>query len=239
MTAVEARERVREEIARAKRVVFFGGAGVSTESGIPDFRSKDGLYHQKYDYPPETILSHDFFLQKPEAFYKFYYEKIADVKASPNRTHKALARLEEEGKLIAVVTQNIDGLHYAAGSKTVYELHGSAMRNNCMRCGAFYTLEEILAKKPLPTCSKCGALIKPDVTLYGEIPPEDAFDGALAAVRSSDLLIVGGTSLAVYPAAGIINYRGGRLLVINRDPTPADAHADLAVTGFSIGDILG
>ena len=239
MTVEDAKGLVQAEIARAKRVTFFGGAGVSTESGIPDFRSKDGLYNQKYDYPPDTMLSHDFFIAHPEAFYKFYYEKIADVKAHPNRTHLALARLEQEGKLIAVVTQNIDGLHYAAGSKTVYELHGSAMRNHCMRCGEFYTLAEILEKKPLPTCSKCGALIKPDVTLYGEIPPEDAFDGALAAIRTSDLLIVGGTSLAVYPAAGIINYRGGRLLVINRDPTPADRHADLAVTGFSIGDILG
>ena len=239
MTLQEAKALVQEEIARAKRVVFFGGAGVSTESGIPDFRSQDGLYNQKYDHPPETILSHDFFLAHPEAFYRFYYEKIADVKAQPNRTHLALARLEQEGKLIAVVTQNIDGLHHAAGSKTVYELHGSIARNHCMQCGAFYPLAEVLAKKPLPTCTKCGALIKPDVTLYGESLPEEAFNRALAAIQACDLLIVGGTSLAVYPAAGLIRYCGGRLIVINRDPTPADRFADLAVTGFSIGDILG
>lgn len=239
MNMQEAKMRVNEEIERAKNVVFFGGAGVSTESGIPDFRSKDGLYNQKYIYPPETILSHDFFFAKPQEFYKFYYEKIADVKASPNRTHLRLAQLEKEGKLTAVVTQNIDGLHYAAGSKTVFELHGSAMRNTCLHCGAFYSLADILAKKPLPTCSECGGLIKPDVTLYGEMPPESAMHGALRAIEQSDLLIVGGTSLAVYPAAGLIGYRGGKLIVINRDPTPADRYADLAVTGFGIGDILG
>ncbi|MDE7395799.1 MAG: NAD-dependent protein deacylase, partial [Clostridiales bacterium] len=181
----------------------------------------------------------DFFVQRAEAFYKFYYEKIADIKALPNRTHFALSSLERMGKLKAVVTQNIDGLHYAAGSKVVYELHGSAMRNTCTHCGAFYTLQDILEKKPLPTCTECGALIKPDVTLYGEALPMDAFEGALAAIAQSDLLIVGGTSLAVYPAAGLIGYRGGRLVVINRDPTPADKNAALAVTGVAIGDILG
>ena len=227
-----------EILAKSSRIVFFGGAGVSTESGIPDFRSVDGLYHQKYDYPPETILSHTFWEQNPEEFYRFYRDKLIVKGAKPNAAHLRLAKLEKQGKLKAVVTQNIDGLHQAAGSKTVYELHGSTLRNYCTRCGAFYDVDYIANSTGVPRCEKCGGIVKPDVVLYEEQLDSDVIQGAVNDIQKADLLIVGGTSLAVYPAAGLINYyRGSRLVLINKSETPRDGQADLVLHG-PIGQIL-
>ena len=216
-------------IAASHRIVFFGGAGVSTESGIPDFRSVDGLYHQHYAYPPETILSHTFFEQKPEEFYRFYQDKLIVKDAKPNPAHLRLARLEAAGKLTAVITQNIDGLHQAAGSKHVLELHGSTLRNYCTRCHRFYPVEAIANSTGVPRCA-CGGIIKPDVVLYEEGLDGTVLTEAVEALAAADLLIVGGTSLAVYPAAGLLRYyRGQELVVINKTPTPADAQATLLI----------
>lgn len=216
-------------IAHSSRIVFFGGAGVSTESGIPDFRSVDGLYHQHYAYPPETILSHTFFEQKPEEFYRFYREKLIVKDAKPNPAHLRLARLEAAGKLTAVITQNIDGLHQAAGSRHVLELHGSTLRNYCTRCHRFYPVEAIANSTGVPRCA-CGGIIKPDVVLYEEGLDGAVLTEAVEALAAADLLIVGGTSLAVYPAAGLLRYyRGQELVVINKTPTPADAQATLLI----------
>ena len=224
-------------IAESNRIVFFGGAGVSTESGIPDFRSVDGMYHQKFDYPPETILSHSFFFSHTDYFYKFYREKMLVTDIEPNRAHIALARLEQQGKLTAVVTQNIDGLHQKAGSKAVYELHGSVHRNYCRKCRKFYSGEDLLQTTGVPKCT-CGGVIKPDVVLYEESLDNDCIMGAIRAIAEADLLIVGGTSLTVYPAAGLIRYyQGNRLVLINRDETPYDHEADL-VFRESIGAVL-
>ena len=216
-------------IRESKRIVFFGGAGVSTESGIPDFRSVDGLYNQEYAYPPETILSHTFFMRKPEEFFRFYRNKMLFPNARPNAAHIKLAQWEQEGKLLAVVTQNIDGLHQAAGSKRVYELHGSVLRNHCMRCGKFYDMEFVRDFKGVPRC-ECGGTIKPDVVLYEESLDSDVLSGACAAIEQADMLIIGGTSLSVYPAAGLIDlYRGHRLVLVNETATPRDSRADLIV----------
>ena len=216
-------------IKESKRIVFFGGAGVSTESGIPDFRSVDGLYNQKYDYPPETILSHEFFMRKTEEFYRFYRDKMLVQGAKPNPAHLKLAEWERRGILTAVVTQNIDGLHQQAGSKRVYELHGSVLRNYCMRCGTFYDEDYIRNSSGVPKC-KCGGTIKPDVVLYGENLDNDVVQGACAAIEQADMLIIGGTSLSVYPAAGLIDlYRGNKLVLVNRTATPRDSRADLIV----------
>lgn len=232
-------EQLQQWIADSDNIVFFGGAGVSTESGIPDFRSVDGLYHQKYAQPPETILSHDYFEDQTEDFYRFYRDKMLCPDARPNAAHKKLAELEEAGKLKAVVTQNIDGLHQAAGSKTVYELHGSVHRNYCTRCHAFYDVDFIARSEGAPRCPACGGLVKPDVVLYGEGLDQETVEGAVLAISRADVLIVGGTSLVVYPAAGLINYyRGNKLILINRDPTPYDGQADL-VLHASIGSVLG
>lgn len=218
-------------------IVFFGGAGVSTESGIPDFRSVDGLYHQQYDYPPETILSHTFYRQKPEEFYRFYRAKMLCLDAKPNAAHRKLAQWEQEGKLKAVVTQNIDGLHQAAGSKVVLELHGSVLRNYCERCRASYDAEYILHSEGVPACT-CGGSIKPDVVLYEEGLDQKTISDAVHYISEADVLIVGGTSLAVYPAAGLLDYyRGNKLVLVNKTPTPRDSVADLVVQG-SIGEIF-
>ena len=225
-------------IEESKNIVFFGGAGVSTESGIPDFRSQDGLYHQQYDYPPEQILSHTFFVRKPEEFFRFYRNKMLAPDARPNRAHLALAELERAGRLKAVITQNIDGLHQAAGSQEVLELHGSVLRNHCMRCGKFYGMEAILNSSGVPKCS-CGGVIKPDVVLYEEGLDMDTLNRAVNYISRADVLIVGGTSLTVYPAAGLIDYyRGQKLVLINRDATPLDGQADLVIAG-KIGEVLG
>ena len=230
-------EQLRSWIAESKRMVFFGGAGVSTESGIPDFRSVDGLYHQKFDYPPETIISHSFFLKNPEYFYRFYREKMLPLGFEPNVTHRVLARLEQEGHLAAVVTQNIDGLHQKAGSKRVYELHGSVHRNYCEKCGKFYDLDHIIHTTGVPRCD-CGGVIKPDVVLYEEALNDRVIDGAVNAIAQADLLIVGGTSLNVWPAAGLINYyRGSRLALINKSPVARDLDAGLVITD-PIGEVL-
>ena len=225
-------------IEESKNIVFFGGAGVSTESGIPDFRSQDGLYHQQYDYPPEQILSHTFFVRKPEEFFRFYRNKMLAPDARPNRAHLALAELERAGRLKAVITQNIDGLHQAAGSREVLELHGSVLRNHCMRCGKFYGMDAILNFVGVPKCS-CGGVIKPDVVLYEEGLDMDTLNRAVNYISRADVLIVGGTSLTVYPAAGLIDYyRGRKLVLINRDATPLDGQADLVIAG-KIGEVLG
>ena len=230
-------KRLKELVDRSSRIVFFGGAGVSTESGIPDFRSTDGLYHQQWKYPPETILSHTFYVQHTEEFYRFYREKLLLPDARPNAAHRKLAWLEKEGKLTAVVTQNIDGLHQAAGSRKVYELHGSVLRNYCQKCGAFYDAEYIRTTQGVPRC-RCGGVIKPDVVLYEEGLDSQTMRGATEAISQADLLIIGGTSLAVYPAAGLIDYfRGDALVVINKAPTPRDSQADLLIQG-SIGEAL-
>lgn len=225
-------------IKESSRIVFFGGAGVSTESGLKDFRSQDGLYHEKYDYPPETILSHSFFFSHTAEFYRFYRDKMLCLTAKPNAAHLALARLEQRGKLKAIVTQNIDGLHQAAGSKRVFELHGSVHRNYCLQCGKFYTAEDIEKSTGVPRCT-CGGLIKPDVVLYEEGLDQKCLMGAIQAIAQADLLIVGGTSLTVYPAAGLLQYYGGnRLVLINRDATPLDGQANL-VFRDPIGQVLG
>lgn len=230
-----AKEQLEQWIETSNKIVFFGGAGVSTESGIPDFRSVDGLYNQSYQWPPEEILSHDFFFSHTDEFYRFYQEKMI-VHAKPNAAHLRLAELEQQGKLLAVITQNIDGLHTDAGSKNVYELHGSIWRNTCLECGAKAPLEQI--ERGEIHCHECGGLIKPDVVLYGEGLDDYVVAGAVKALRNADLLIVGGTSLAVYPAAGLLRYyQGSRLVVINRDPTPADNVADLVIRE-PIGTVL-
>ena len=232
-------QQLQQWIADSGSIVFFGGAGVSTESGIPDFRSVDGLYRQQYDEPPETILSHTYFQRRTADFYRFYRAKMLCLDAQPNAAHKKLAELEAAGKLKAVVTQNIDGLHQAAGSQTVYELHGSIHRNYCTQCHAFYGPDFIAGGEGVPLCPVCGGLVKPDVVLYEEGLDQETVKGAVEAIRRADVLIVGGTSLVVYPAAGLINYYGGnRLVLINRDPTPCDAQADLVIHD-SIGRVLG
>ena len=225
-------------IDESSRIVFFGGAGVSTESGIPDFRSADGIYHQKYKYSPEQVVSHSFFIKYPEAFYEFYKEKMMMLDAKPNPAHLKLAELEAAGKLQAVVTQNIDGLHQAAGSKMVYELHGSVHRNYCQKCGAFYDARYMLESTGIPRCEKCGGLIKPDVVLYEEGLDQATINGAVHAISQADVLIIGGTSLTVYPAAGLIDYyNGNKLVLINKSVTPMDSRADLLVQG-PIGEIF-
>lgn len=234
---MERLEKLKRWIAESNRIVFFGGAGVSTESGIPDFRSVDGLYSQKFDYPPETIISHSFYLRRPEYFFRFYREKMLPLGFEPNITHKVLAKWEQEGKLSAVVTQNIDGLHQKAGSKQVYELHGSVLRNYCVRCGKFYPAEFIRDCDGVPQCD-CGGTVKPDVVLYEESLDQNTIEKSVGAIASADLLIVAGTSLTVYPAAGLINYyRGNRLVLINRDATAYDDQADL-VFHESLGNIF-
>ncbi len=230
-------QRLHDILSESDNIVFFGGAGVSTESGIPDFRSVDGLYHMKYRYPPETIISHSFFLRNPEEFYRFYKDKMLAPDAKPNAAHLALAKLEEMGKLKAVVTQNIDGLHQAAGSKKVYELHGSVLRNYCTRCGKFYDMPYVKNANGIPKCS-CGGTIKPDVVLYEEGLDQPTIEGAVAAIANADTLIIGGTSLVVYPAAGFIDYFHGRhLIVINKSSTPRDRMAELVISD-SIGEVL-
>ena len=225
-------------IEESRAIVFFGGAGVSTESGLKDFRSQDGLYHEKYDYPPETILSHSFFFSHTAEFYRFYRDKMLCLTAKPNAANLALARLEQRGKLSAIVTQNIDGLHQAAGSEKVFELHGSVHRNYCLKCGKFYIAEDIEKSTGVPRCT-CGGLIKPDVVLYEEGLDQKCLMGAIQAIAQADLLIVGGTSLTVYPAAGLLQYYGGnRLVLINRDATPLDGQANL-VFRDPIGQVLG
>lgn len=231
-------EQLQKIIDDSSRIVFFGGAGVSTESNIPDFRSADGIYHQKYKYSPEQVVSHSFFLRYPEAFYEFYKEKMMILDARPNAAHLKLAELEKAGKLTAVVTQNIDGLHQAAGSKIVYELHGSIHRNYCMRCHKFYTAEEVKHAEGIPRCS-CGGVIKPDVVLYEEGLDPDTIQGAVRAISEADTLIIGGTSLVVYPAAGFIDYFSGRhLVVINKSDTAKAVRAELSISA-PIGEILG
>ena len=230
-------EQLQQVIDKSNRIVFFGGAGVSTESGIPDFRSVDGLYNQKYDYPPEQILSHTFFMKKPAEFYRFYRDKMLCLDKKPNAAHYKLAELEKAGKLSAVVTQNIDGLHQAAGSRKVYELHGSVLRNYCRNCRKFYSAEFIKESRDVPTC-ECGGIIKPDVVLYEEGLDDSVVSGALSAIQTADTLIIAGTSLTVYPAAGFIRYFGGDTVVlINRDATPYDSQADL-VFHESVGRLL-
>lgn len=230
-------ETLKQWISESKQIVFFGGAGVSTESGIKDFRSVDGLYSQKFDYPPEMIISRSFFYRNTEYFYNFYREKMMPLGFEPNITHHVLAKWEQEGKLSAVITQNIDGLHQKAGSNRVLELHGSVLRNYCMACNASYSAEFVKDFKGIPRCS-CGGIIKPDVTLYEESLNEDVLEASVVAVENADLLIVGGTSLTVYPAAGLIRYfRGDRLVLINRDETPYDGMASL-VFHNSLGDIF-
>ena len=230
-------ELLKQWIAQSDKIVFFGGAGVSTESGIPDFRSVDGLYSQKYEYPPETIISHSFYLRKPEYFFRFYRENMLPLGFEPNITHKKLAQWEAEGKLLGVVTQNIDGLHQKAGSKCVYELHGSVLRNYCTRCGKFYPAEFVKDCDGVPKCD-CGGIVKPDVVLYEESLDQSTVEKSVNAIRNADLLIVAGTSLTVYPAAGLVNYyRGSRMVLINRDTTPYDDQADL-VFHESLGEIF-
>lgn len=219
-----------ELVRNSDNIVFFGGAGVSTESKIPDFRSTDGLYHQEYDFPPETILSHTFFMRHTEEFYRFYQNKMLFLDAEPNPAHRALAKLEEMGKLKAVITQNIDGLHQAAGSQNVQELHGSVLRNYCMKCHTFYDAHYIKQAEGVPKCQHCGGIIKPDVVLYEEGLDNNVIENSIRAIREADVLIVGGTSLIVYPAAGLIDYyHGSKLVLINRDETARDNRADLII----------
>lgn len=229
---------LKEMIEGSSNIVFFGGAGVSTESGIPDFRSTDGLYHQQFDHPPETILSHTFFMRNTEAFYRFYRNKMLVLDAQPNKAHLKLAQLEAEGKLKAVITQNIDGLHQKAGSSEVLELHGSVHRNYCMKCHKFYDAGYMLESKGVPKC-ECGGTIKPDVVLYEEGLDNTTLSKAVRYISEADMLIIGGTSLVVYPAAGLLDYyQGDKLVVINKTVTPQDKYANLLVQG-SIGEILG
>ena len=231
---------LQQMIDTSKRIVFFGGAGVSTESGIPDFRSVDGLYNQKYKFPPETILSHSFFQSETEEFYRFYQEKMLELDAKPNAAHLKLAELEQAGKLSAVITQNIDGLHQAAGSKRVYELHGSVHRNYCQRCGKLFDARYILeSPDPVPVCDACGGRIKPDVVLYEEGLDDQTMRDAIYYISHADMLIIGGTSLAVYPAAGLIDYyRGNKLVLINKSATPMDSRADLVIQD-GLGAVFG
>ena len=230
-------ETLHQWMQESERVVFFGGAGVSTESGIPDFRSTDGLYNQQYDYPPEQILSHTFFMRWPEEFFRFYRDKMLAPSAKPNKAHRALAKLEEQGKLTAVITQNIDGLHQMAGSKKVLELHGSVHRNYCMRYHKFHSMEEILHSEGVPRCS-CGGIIKPDVVLYEEGLDQQILQESVDQIRRADMLIIGGTSLTVYPAAGLLDYyTGNRLVLINRTATARDGLANLVINE-SIGKAL-
>ena len=232
----ESVRKLKEWVDHSENIVFFGGAGVSTESGIPDFRSTDGLYHQQYDYPPETILSHSFYEANPEEFFRFYRSKMLCLDAQPNAAHRKLAEWEAAGKLKAVITQNIDGLHQKAGSRNVLELHGSVLRNYCARCGVFYGVEAVQNSAGVPRC-RCGGAIKPDVVLYEEGLDQDVIARSVSAIRQADVLIIGGTSLTVYPAAGLIQYyRGGRLVVINK--TALGAGADLTITE-PIGQVMG
>ena len=229
---------LQEIIDASNEIVFFGGAGVSTESGIPDFRSVDGLYNQKYDYPPEEILSHTFFVNNTAEFYKFYRDKMLCPNAEPNAAHYKLAQLEKAGKLKAVITQNIDGLHQAAGSKNVYELHGSTLRNYCTGCGKSFPFEYILNSDGIPLCDDCSSVIKPDVVLYEEALDSDTIKGAVNAIANADCLIVAGTSLTVYPAAGFIRYFNGKhFVLINMAETPMDNSADLVIHG-KVGEVL-
>ena len=230
-------EQLKLWIGESDNIVFFGGAGVSTESGIPDFRSVDGLYNQQYDYPPETIISHSFYRRNPEEFYRFYKNRMLFPDAAPNAAHLALARLEQSGKLRAVITQNIDGLHQAAGSKNVLELHGSVHRNYCTRCGKFYSLKEIMEMDGVPRC-ECGGIIKPDVVLYEEGLDQGTLEAAVRALAEADMLMIGGTSLNVYPAAGLIRYyQGHKLVLLNKSPVARDLAADLVITD-PIGETL-
>jgi len=237
MTYEEKIEKLREIIAGSNNIVFFGGAGVSTESGVPDFRSEDGLYRQKYKFPPEFMLSHTCYERLPEEFFKYYRDKLLVPGIQPNKAHKKLAQWEKEGKLKAVITQNIDGLHQAAGSKNVLELHGSTLRNYCERCGKFYDAEYIMHSEGVPMCS-CGGRIKPDVVLYEEGLDMDILNRSVRYTSAADVLIVGGTSLVVYPAAGLIDYyRGNKLILINKSATSRDSQANLVISG-SIGEVL-
>lgn len=231
-------QQLQNMISESNNIVFFGGAGVSTESGIPDFRSVDGLYHQQYDYPPETILSHTFYRRNPEEFYRFYRNKMLCLDAEPNAAHKKLAELESAGKLKAVVTQNIDGLHQKAGSKKVLELHGSVLRNYCEKCGKFFDAEYILNNEGVPKCDDCGGSIKPDVVLYEEGLDQRTITESIEAISEADMLIIGGTSLVVYPAAGLVDYyRGNKLVLINKSVTSMDSKADLVISD-SIGKVF-
>ncbi|HIU01690.1 MAG TPA: NAD-dependent protein deacylase [Candidatus Onthocola gallistercoris] len=241
MSSEESILKLREMLRTSENIVFFGGAGVSTESGIPDFRSEQGIYRTvtRYGCPPEQILSHTFFRSHTDIFYDFYRSTMIYPEAKPNKAHKALARLEEEGRLKAVVTQNIDGLHQAAGSRRVYELHGSIHRNYCMKCGKFFPLDHILQTQGIPKCDACGGIIKPDVVLYEESLDERTMIGSISAIQKADVLIIGGTSLNVYPAAGFIQYyRGDKLVLINKSETPYDGRADVLIHD-SIGEVLG
>lgn len=234
---MEKLEQLKKWVSESRRIVFFGGAGVSTESGIPDFRSVDGLYRQKFEYPPETIISHSFYERDPEYFFRFYREKMMPLGYEPNITHRVLARWEEEGKLAAVVTQNIDGLHQKAGSKNVCELHGSVQRNYCVRCRRQYSAEFVRDYEGVPKCV-CGGIVRPDVVLYEESLDQDTMERSVAAIADADMMIVAGTSLTVYPAAGLLRYyRGKRLVLINRDETPYDGYANL-VFHAGLGDIF-
>ena len=237
-------ERLRDIIANSDNIVFFGGAGVSTESNIPDFRSESGLYNaqQKYGRSPEEMLSHSFFMRHTDTFFDYYKNNLIYRSAEPNKAHRALAKLEEQGKLKAVITQNIDGLHQKAGSRNVYELHGSVLRNYCMDCGEFYDLDDIMDEANcdvgIPKCKKCGGTVKPDVVLYEEALDDDCMMGAIRAIQQADTLIIGGTSLVVYPAAGLIRYFGGnKLVLINKQATPYDSKADLVIND-SIGKVM-
>lgn len=237
MERLQQLEQLKQWIEESDNIVFFGGAGTSTESGIPDFRSIDGLYNQTYAYPPETILSHSFYRKHPDEFFRFYRDKMLYLDAKPNKGHVALAKLEEMGKLKAIVTQNIDGLHQEAGSNVVYELHGSVRRNYCERCGAFYEEKQIVNSTGIPTC-ECGGRIKPDVVLYEESLDMKTMNAAIKAIDNADMLIIGGTSLSVYPAAGLIQYyRGNRLVLINKLETPMDQKADLCIQD-SFGEVM-
>ena len=238
MSDNEKTEKLKKWIEESDNIVFFGGAGVSTESGIPDFRSVDGLYRQKYAYPPETILSHTFFMNRPDEFYKFYRDKMLCTDARPNKAHKALAKLEDMGKLKAVVTQNIDGLHQAAGSRKVLELHGTVHKNHCMKCGKSFTMEYVKNSEGVPRCD-CGGLIKPDVVLYEEGLDNDTVSEAVNCISNADVLIIAGTSLVVYPAAGLIDYyKGNKLVLINKSETARDNVADLIIHE-PVGETLG
>ncbi len=238
MNNEEKKQLLAQWVKESSRIVFFGGAGVSTESGIPDFRSVDGLYNQQYDYPPEEILSHHFFMNNPDEFYRFYWNKMIAENAKPNPAHRTLAKWEAEGRLLAVVTQNIDGLHQMAGSKRVYELHGTVHKNRCMKCGKMVPLSAIEKHEGIPRCT-CGGILKPEVVLYEEGLDDATVSGAVRAIAQADMLIIGGTSLTVYPAAGFIHYfRGEHLVLMNKTPTAMDAEADLVITE-PIGQVLG